>query len=455
MIGGRSALLGAASGLGYENWSGDYSNVTLLLRGAGTPVYYTPVDESSTPKTITRVGAATASTSTYKFGGSSLSFSDSGANDRLTTSSLGLGSANFTIEFWLYANSIGITRGLLSIATSSGYMVQLTLQSDGTIRQAFGGGPQIVNTAVLSAGQWYHIALTRSGGTFYLFVNGVAATFSSSGTIPATTTVIGNIFRGSYGNPLDGFIDDLRITNGVARYTSNFTPPSAELPASLAGDPSYNSVSLLLRGANTPGPLGPIDESLTPKTLTLSGSVIVNTTTFRYGTSSISFDGSSYASSPLNSGFDFGTGDFTIECWINLNSLATNQAFISYAAGTSAGTISFSLDRLSTGAFRVLVYSGSTSYIATLNPTISTGAWYHVAGVRNSSQLRCFVNGVGGSSVSANVSINTAASRILTIGSLFTSSSYVNGFMDDIRITKGIARYTKNFLPPPAELPNV
>ena len=102
MIGGRSALLAASGGLGYGNWTGNYSDVSLLMRGASTPGSLIPLDESPTPKTITAVGNAGISTTTFKYGDSSLVFDGSG--DMLTipnNAALDFGTDNFTVECWV------------------------------------------------------------------------------------------------------------------------------------------------------------------------------------------------------------------------------------------------------------------------------------------------------------------------------------------------------------------
>jgi hypothetical protein len=86
-----------------------------------------------------------------------------------------------------------------------------------------------------SAGTWYHVAVTRSGNTFKLFRNGVqnGSTVTNSNSCPATASTgalyVGSDVGGGFGN-WNGYIDDLRITKGYARYTTNFTPPTQAFP---------------------------------------------------------------------------------------------------------------------------------------------------------------------------------------------------------------------------------
>ena len=482
MIGGRSALLGASGG-DYGNWTGNYSNVSLLLRN-GVPSL-NPIDESPTPKTITQSGEArvTEFPGQWKYSGSALSleassyFQFGGTNDP----AFDFGSGDFTIEAWVYPTNVSgnnvVVGNLTGDSASEGWRFLIT---DGELRFVVNNN---TTTAIFDASggavplnTYSHIAVTRQGTVLRGFINGLRVWQQSrTGNLVPTNAQAKPLRVGLQAatavNDYLGFIDDLRITKGVARYvegtgvnagkmvfagTNDLAHPLAELPANVTDDPSYNSVSLLLRNGVPGGPLVPADESPTPKEITKGGDVSISITTFKYGDSALAFNGSaSYFSSPLNAGFDFGSGDFTVECWVNLNTLTVEQTFVSYTAGTTATAISFALDRLDTGVFRVYVCAGSIAYFATVSPAISTGTWYHVAGVRSGGQLRCYVNGVGGTAVSANVNVNTAAGRILRVGSLHTSTRFTNGFIDDLRITKGIARYTKNFLPPPAQLPAI
>lgn len=465
MIGGRSALLGAASGLGYENWSGNYSNVSLLLRGTNTPSYYLPVDESPTPKTITRAGDATVSTSIFKYGGSALAFD--GAGDYITAPVGGgnLSTVDYTVEFWVYPNSIGTAQGLLSIAASTGDCILISLLANGTIQQAYGGGPVLANPAVLSAGQWYHIALVRNGDIHYLFVNGVGASNSNAQSNTGTTIAVGVNIRGSAGTPLNGYMDDVRITRGVARYVANFTPPTGELPANIDGDPSYNSVILLLRGASTPGPVIPVDESPTPKTLTVGGNATITTSIFKYGSSALTFDGTGdYFDTSATTDFDFANNPFTIEAWIYVNALASLAGIVSVMnnlSGTSLQGYVFLVDTTGYLSFRDYTNGNSVFTIQSASGLITTNTWYHVAVCKEgtgTNQVRLFINGkiVAVGTRNANIPVTTSG-QPARIGAWRypTALRPYNGVIDDLRITKGIARYTKNFLPPPAELPNV
>ena len=83
---------------------------------------------------------------------------------------------------------------------------------------------------------------------------------------------------------------------------------------------------------------------------------------------------------------------------------------------------------------------------------VSTGQWYHVALVRNGNTFNGYLDGVSGSSTTSSASIGANSTNGAFFGAQATSN--FNGYLDDIRITKGVARYTANFTPPTAAFPN-
>lgn len=206
----------------------DYGNVVLLLHGDSTFA-----DTSPTPKTVTAVNAVISSAQS-RFGGASMYFD--GTGDYLTipdSADWDFGTADFTIEKWVWFTSHTTVMALASNYLNSGTGWSLQRRSDtNTIR--FGNG----DTALLDVswtptdGQWYHLAVSRSGTSLRAFVDGaqVGSTATNSTNITGSTSLlsIGALYSGSYVQPFSGYIDDLRITKGVARYTSNF---SGSLPS--------------------------------------------------------------------------------------------------------------------------------------------------------------------------------------------------------------------------------
>ena len=216
-----------------------YTNTVLLLHGDGTNGSTTIVDSSKvagSPNTVTAVGNAQISTAQSKFGGASIAFD--GTGDYLTLSSnsaFGFSTADFTWEAWVYiAGAQGTDRAFIDVRPSAAAVGVFYISN--TNKLAFFGNPVIGNTgASLAISTWYHVALVRASGLWGCYLDGISQWTSSQAftfpNAPSMTIGAGQAAAvGAGATPFNGYIDDLRITNGVARYTANFTPPTAPFP---------------------------------------------------------------------------------------------------------------------------------------------------------------------------------------------------------------------------------
>ena len=217
----------------------DFANVSLLLHGDGANGSTTIIDSSPSPKTVTAVGNAQISTAQSKFGGASIAFDGTGDSAETGISNdFAFGSGDFTIECWVWFNSITSTTTIMRLDSGSGFNGILFghstnlgcyVTSAGTSWDILSNQPLTGATALNT---WHHVALTRSGNTFRGFVNG-SQTFSVTSSLAIYQP--NPMARIGAANPngaaaMNGYIDDLRITKGVARYTANFTPPTAPFP---------------------------------------------------------------------------------------------------------------------------------------------------------------------------------------------------------------------------------
>lgn len=222
-----------------------FANVSLLLHGNGTNGSTTITDNSPSPKAVTAVGNAQISAASSKFGGASINFDGSGDYLELASSAdLNFGTADFTVEAWINLTQMSGTRypsiigsnvgswGAGAVSLSAGhtaYPLKLQLYANGNETPILFSTSNVVNT-----GTFVHVACTRSAGTWRMFVNGVLESTNSTRTdainISTNGTRVGaDGWNGALGQ-IQGYIDDLRITKGVARYTANFTPPTAPFP---------------------------------------------------------------------------------------------------------------------------------------------------------------------------------------------------------------------------------
>lgn len=212
-------------------------------------------------------------------------------------------------------------------------------------------------------------------------------------------------------------------------------------PVLIYPDPYYGNVSLLLRGSlTTQGIL--LDVSPNPKTFTLVGNVGISTLQFKYGGSSVSFDGvGDRITTGSNIDFAFGTGDFTVEGWVWENTRTSYASILEIGNHASSNGILFHTNGGGNLNGFVGTYSGAW-YGSITSPPLST--WNHIAWVRKSGALVIYVNGTASNSVV--FTNNLTNSSLTSVGSVASYSSGgsnydFNGNIDDLRITKGIARY--------------
>jgi hypothetical protein len=201
-----------------------WSDVSALLHFDGLNGSTTFPDETANT-TWTASGDAKLTTSEFRFGGASLNLDGTGDwADSSASAGYSFGTGDFTIEGWFRPESISGNRFLWGHHTGWG-----TYLSGPTIL-VFNGSTNIINTTFAWAiGSWYHVALTRSGSTIRIFVNGTLISFATNNTDFNTTNFrIGAQTNGA-GN-FQGQIDEFRVTKGVARYTSGFTPIPAPFP---------------------------------------------------------------------------------------------------------------------------------------------------------------------------------------------------------------------------------
>jgi len=236
-----------------------------------------------------------------------------------------------------------------------------------------------------------------------------------------------------------GYIGSFRLLKGTAQYTSTFTPPAAPLTA-------ITNTSLLLNFTN-----GSILDSTGKNDLETVGDAQISTSVKKYGTGSLKFDGTGDALvvNGTASDFAFGSGDFTIEFWLYINT--TSGAQIIYdSRPLSTQTTQATLYLASGGSIRY--YTGSADRIT--GSTLSTSTWYHIALCRSGTSTKLFVDGTqSGSTYTDSTSYaNTTGRPVLGIDGFNMNANYLNGNLDDLRVTK-YARYTSNFTPPSAQLP--
>jgi len=371
------------------------------------------------------------------------------------------GAGNFTIECWFYDTGTSDSYpGLISSA--NGWQAGSTaLRFNNLANRKFGffhnptGDPIFSSTNTFVSYQWHHVAVARSGTSLKMFVNGVlegAATVSASISLDTTTGVfIGSGFDAS--SKIKGYISDVRIVKGTAVYTDNFTPPTAplQLAANSAIYPNTANVNVTFAAANTSLLMNFTDAAITDATtlvtLETSGDAKISTANSKFGGSSMYFDGTGdYLNMPSSPSTNFAGVDWTIETWVYISSNPAQDStnFIQSQTGTN-NWIAYLGIGLNTA--RTIVCSiNAVGYTTT--QTISLNTWAHLALVRSGGVVKLYINGTASSiSVTSDIVNSSLSFWIGKVDNSPGGGSYIyshNGFLSDLRITKGIARYTSN-----------
>jgi|13_taG_2_1085334.scaffolds.fasta_scaffold03942_2 hypothetical protein len=376
-----------------------------------------------------------------------------------TSDEFNLGLEDFTIEFWAWLNPY-IANGAssywanivgINVGASDANTVINTVgiwQGDGTGTSSVAGEYTIIisgdstnqerlHSGISGYNRWSHVVLTRENGTFKLWQDGV---------LTDSVTTSANISRNDYvsigrsiNSFIKGYISDLRIVKGTALYTGTFTPPSS--PVSVT-----DTTVCKLDFTNTG-----IYDSTKQHLLKLVGQSRITSAQKKYGTGSIYVDGSGdYVQTVGDNRFgDLGTGDFTVEFWVKMGAQNTHYSGI--------GTLTSN----NVGSWRVILagwgnrnnvffatYTNTFNDYLTNNTTINDNVWHHVAVTRENGLLRGFVDGIIDAGNTHTVSESLSSGNEIYIGAETYSPTFMSGYFDDIRITKGIARYTSNFTPP-------
>jgi hypothetical protein len=207
------------------------TNTSLLLNFTNAGI-----TDATAKNDLETVGNAQISTAiSAKWGSGSMYFDGAGDYLNFPSSQLfGLGTGDFTIEFWLYLNTVSGTQNLCDFRNATATEVAITLYMNLASPRLYVNGADRITGGNLSTGQWYHVALTRSSTSTKLFVGGTqsGSTYTDSNNYLTPRPLrIGMTNDGTTQFPLNAYIQDFRVTLGYARYTGSTIPvPSAPFP---------------------------------------------------------------------------------------------------------------------------------------------------------------------------------------------------------------------------------
>jgi hypothetical protein len=413
----------------FPNNSSDqyWNNVELLLN-----MNSNFSDSSSSPKTVTTGGSPQISTSIKKYGAGSANFS-SGYVNIPTTTALGFGSADFTIEMWVFkSSSITDWNTVFEIGTGSnayqnGLMIRLQATNNDPLYIAgtnYGWNP----AANFPLNQWNHLALVRVGNKFDIYINGnsVFSTINTANLGSSAAGFFGASIHSGGGQLLGGYIDDVRITKGVARYSGNFAVPQSRFENDSA------NVSLLINSSISDSAVNFLkDSSLALTEFTIVGSPQATNAQTRNGNNTLFFNGSTSLST-TNNNLILGSDDYVLEAWIYPT---TNTVACIFNQGNSDATGAFCFYRGSNQKLGFYANAGTRMSESSGITNVPQNQWTHVALVKNQYRYSIFINGVLDQTIDGTVYSHTQA--VFKIGNGYGGIGFFNGYMDDIKVTRG------------------
>lgn len=218
-------------------------------------------------------------------------------------------------------------------------------------------------------------------------------------------------------------------------------------------DPYFSNVVLLLHFNGLNNGTTFIDSSSYARTMIPVSNSKISTANSKFGGSSLLVDGSSYIYTVDATELEFESGDFTIECFCNVSSSSARTIMSRWA---STGGLSWFISAGASGNGFYLSDNGSFPRFALpLTSWPSIGSWFHIAVTRSGPDLKLWVDGTQqGSTYNISTGALFNGTSILSIGDDNNSNPGFNGYIDEVRITKGVARYNSNFSPPNETFPD-
>jgi len=439
------------------------SSTKLLLHADGKTGSRLFTDSSLSPKSITNFGVK-IDTQQKKLGLSSAFFNGQGDYLSLPDSNdFNFGAGDFTIDFWVKFNHLNHPATPVQYfmgqydGTGNNYWLLSHQEDTNRLYLAFSKSGIYYCHWTPSLHTWYHLAFIRQGASGKIFIDGVSqavteqVAFRSDDVGDISSPLrIGTLTAQIEGYFFDGWLDEVRVTKGLARWTGDFTPQEVRL---LPAPPEEGTVpdsftKLLWHGDLLNG-------------MTSSGGAKIDTRQKKFGLTSGFFDGQDdYFTLPDSQDWHLGKEDFTIDFWARFNSLPGNgrqQTLISQANGSGKQRqFIFAYQQMS-GVKRFILgisYDGSGySNILSTPYDLKPDTWYHIALVKNGNTAGTLYLFVNGAAVALSGYIDNAlkdSTAYLQIGANSESGSagdFFHGWLDELRISKGLARWTADFTP--------
>lgn len=254
----------------------------------------------------------------------------------------------------------------------------------------------------------------------------------------------------------DMVIDTFNDATGIdAAASSNYTwrgSPNYDVTTALINNGIDDYAKLVLHANGANGSVAFSDSSLSPKSITAVGDTKIYTAQSKFGGASAYFDGNGdYLSIPDSLDWAL-AGDFTIDAWIRFDSSNLASSNMIFTQTSNAGDTDF-MHASWTGSQWYLAVKSGNSYqlLFTASDTLAANTWYHAAFVRSGNNWYIFRDGILKGSTTAAISLPDFSQEVRIGGINSAFPQYFKGYIDELRVSKGLARWTSNFTPPASE----
>ena len=372
-----------------------------------------------------------------------------GTGDWLYTVNQNIPTGSYQVDGWFYAkdnNNVSIfSQGTSGNSNRTGLWIDnngyisFYVGNNGSGGTGNNDASSWGNTTIPS-NQWTHFATTYNGSQMELFINGISlGTALNTNDAESNTPFYIGVFSYNTALAFNGYMSDIRISDTV-RNTSNFTPPTS------TPTPDSNTKFLL-------NPETSISDLSQSSAITCFGDAATSTTQVKFaGTKSIYLDGTGdyLQMSDIEDCWISGyTGDFTVELWWYPTNVTNGTYQMIFMAGlgfqlyiSPAAGLSLALSSTNTSTLFVDFWE---------DHTMVNNTWQHLAVVRNGNVYTLYVDGVSKATTTSSSTFSSGTGPVqlgIYGGSLYPAV----GYFQDLRVTKGLARYTANFTPPTEEL---
>jgi len=373
-----------------------------------------------------------------------------------------------TLSFWMKRGRLGTYQKPFATTSHGNIESYIRINNDDTLqfedRDSSSGstdGRLVTNRKFRDTSAWYHIVLTidttngTAGDRVRIYVNGVRETSFSSTTNPASSYAV-QFFRSSADNFIgagdvyfDGYLAEINFVDGTALDSSSFGETNEDtgqwIPKEYTGAHGTNGFYLNFAGDSLNNAF--VDSSSNARTVTTVGNAVHSTAQEKIGASSIRRPSSpnSCIHVPDSSDFDWGTNDWTLECWVRRDAQGADEWLMAHSDGTGANTSIglhiWSSSVANSNKVNIRMRQSSSNLNCTGTTELAADTWYHVAGVRDGNTLRLYINGVQEATTSISGSPDTSSAPFAFTALRSNGDAGLTGYMDEIRVSNN-CRYT-------------